>query len=536
MKVAIDVVPIRTNGEMGGAFQLVIEIIRGLVQFDKTDNYLLLTADWNHDYFEQFERFGVERICVQTTHPNSPLSNVTKKPFLRKAIEKLYRIVQRRLPYLKIQKGTKKTTLRSRAVDVLFCPMSAINYSEPGIPVLSLIYDLQHEYYPQFFSYNEIETRKRFYDGISRDADYTVSISEFTRQTVIEKLGFAPDKSEMIYISIHDRVKIGNEKIEAILRKFNIENKKYAFFPANYWPHKNHKMLLLAYSILLKNNPELDIHLCLTGSLLQNESSFTEIVQQMGLGDRVNHLGYVTEEEVAALMSGAYFMIFPSLFEGFGIPVAEAMMAGTPVLCSENTSLPEVGGEAVVYFDPRRPLEIADKMYEVITNEDLRKELIGKGFKQVERFNSASMIEQYHKLLKKVSNSESKEKYSLTGVYEDNWSSNEVIISVGEDSGKQKMLYIELILPSFVPRKHGIIYLFIDNKKKKILFEKDIILKIEEELPSSSGDVTLIIQNSFKPSEIGIEDNRELGVQLQKICIIEKGSRHIIKTLHGVEA
>lgn len=535
MKVAIDVVPIRTTGEMGGAFQLVIELIRGLVQLNVTDKYYLLTADWNHEYFKQFEKYGAERICVHNSAPNNAAAN-TNNTLLKRVIRKLYRIVSKRVPYLKYIKNTTKTTLRSRSVDVLFCPMSAVNYSEPGIPVLSLIYDLQHEYYPQFFSDNEIETRKRFYDGICNEADYTVSISEFTRKTLIEKLSFAADKSEVIHISIQDRVKVDPIAKDTILEKFGLLNKKYAFFPANYWPHKNHRLLLLAFSILLKKNPELDIHLCLTGSLLQQDLLFAEMLEQMGLKNRVKHLGYVTEQEVTALMSGAHFMIFPSLFEGFGIPVAEAMVAGTPVLCSDNTSLPEVGGEAVIYFDPRRPIEIADKMYSIITNESLRSELIKKGFEQVKKFNGDSMIKQYHYLLEKVARGDSKDKCSLSGVYGDNWSSKEVIISIGKELGRRRILYVELILPSFSPHKNGVIYLLIGNNKKKIVFEKDTLLKIEEELPSTSSDVTLIFQNTFRPTEIGMEDDRELGVHLYKIRIQEKESGNIIRALHGVEA
>jgi len=532
MKVAIDVVPIRTTGETGGAFQLVIELIRGLVKLNDSDKFYLLTAEWNHEFFKQFDKYGVERICVYNASTSKVL---LENSIYKRALRKLYNLVTKKIPYLKYIKYSTKSVLRSRSIDVLFCPMSAVNYSEPGIPVLSLIHDLQHEYYPQFFSDSENATRKKFYNEICNLADYIVSVSEYTRKTVIEKLNFAEDKTKVIYNCIQGRVKVESDEIDSILEKFGFLNKKYAFYPANFWPHKNHKVLLLAFSILLKEHPDLDVHLCLTGSLLQQDSQFAEMIEQMGLSTRVKHLGYVSEKEVSALMSRAHFMIFPSLFEGFGIPVAEAMMTGTPVLCSNSTSLPEVGGEAALYFDPRRPIEIANQMNLIFTNENLRADLIKKGFEQVKKFDRDSMIKQYYELLKKVSKDYAKEKSSLSGVYGDNWSSSVLTISVGKESSMKRVLYLEVILPSVSPHKNGVIHLLIGKKKRKIVFEKDTLLKIEEELPNISSDVTIIFQNTFRPTQIGIEDDRELGAQVQKIVIKEKDTGIIIRSLHGVE-
>ncbi|GGI46246.1 hypothetical protein GCM10008018_16160 [Paenibacillus marchantiophytorum] len=533
MKVAIDVVPIRNTGEMGGAFQLVTELIKGLAQYNDKDQYFLLTAEWNHQYFESFEQYGIERVLVQASPVK--VQPPIKKGFYYKVKRKIFnKIKTLSKKIFKTVNQTKKSILRSRSIDVLFCPMSAINFSEPGIPTLSLIYDLQHKYYPQFFKEEELSVRDNFYSGICELADYVVCISEFTKDTLVDKLNYPKDRAEVVYISIQDRLdEISSEQQNETINKFGLNGKNYAYFPANFWPHKNHRILLLAMSILINKYPELDLHLCLTGSLLNQDTYFEEIINQMNLKDRVHHLGYVAEQEVSALMKRANFLIFPSLFEGFGIPVAEAMSMGVPVICSHNTSLPEVGGEAVLYFDPRKPEEIAEVMKNIMTNDSLRESLIRSGYKQVEKFDNSKMIEQYYDLLCKVAKTESNNKYSINGVYQDNWSEKEIEISISHCT-EDRYLYVEMILPSISPHKRGQLSLDINGRKRKYSLIADQLIIITEDLPKIASQISIKVESTFSPNEIDIADDRQLGVQILKAEIREKKSNSTLKALHGV--
>ncbi|BBI36177.1 glycosyltransferase family 4 protein [Cohnella abietis] len=526
MKVAIDLTPIRTTGEMGGAFQLVVELIKGLAQTRKDEQYLLLTADWNHDFFEQYEKYGLQRVCVTT----KPIA-ASKKRLIKRVIRKVFKLLnininigsfrRRRLPLLK-----------SKGVDVLFCPMSAINYKEPGIPTVSLIYDMQHEYYPQFFAGEELEHRRTFYRGIKEMADYVTCISQFTRNTFIEKLNFPSDKAEVIYISIQDRLQPDHSTSAEIVNRLELKGKRFAYYPANYWNHKNHHMLLVAFSMFLRQYPELDLYLVLTGSLLDEKDKFYDDLRRMGVNEKVHHFGYVKENEVAVLMSEAEFLIFPSLFEGFGIPVAEAMSAGTPVLCSRNTSLPEVGGEAALYFDARRPDEMVEAMYLVLTDNHMREKLIQRGHEQVKQFSNENMVNQYRNLLTVAANNKSSKGTYISGVHQDNWAGKDVLISFGDIQDKS-ILYAEIVVPAFVPYRNGKLKVIVNGKRKsyKVIAGESLVIK--EELSIGASEISFVFYSSFCPKDLGMPDERELAVQIMKIHLLNKQTQEVIKALHG---
>ena len=150
LRIAVDVTPVREGGECGGARPFVLELLRGLATAARPLQYLLLTAAHNHAAFEPFERLGMSRWLVD---------------------------------------GDGPVALRDHGVDVLFCPMTAPTYAEPGVATVSVVYDLQHLKYPWFFSMEELGHRTRFYERVRQLADHVVCISEFSRISLIRSLG-----------------------------------------------------------------------------------------------------------------------------------------------------------------------------------------------------------------------------------------------------------------------------------------------------------------------------------------------------------
>jgi glycosyltransferase involved in cell wall biosynthesis len=154
-------------------------------------------------------------------------------------------------------------------------------------------------------------------------------------------------------------------------------------------------MLLVAYNILLKRNPYLEFDLVFTGTLPLYEDELRAAVEALGLKQRVHFLGYLSDNNFSAVFQGCRFLIFPSLYEGFGVPLLEAFLLGKPVLCSNVGSLPEIGGKAACYFDPRKPLEIVKSIEQLINNPSKVTELINCGFEQVKKFNKENMGRRY---------------------------------------------------------------------------------------------------------------------------------------------
>ena len=168
--------------------------------------------------------------------------------------------------------------------------------------------------------------------------------------------------------------------------KFGLKG-EFAYYPANGWPHKNHEAVVRAMVLVVRERP--DLQLVLTGWPYDLDRRLNPIIDEMDLRRSVRHLGYVSRAEVAGLMAASQMLVFPSLFEGFGLPLLEAMHLGTPVVCSTVGSLPEVGGEAARFFDARSEERIAEAIVEVAGDAALRRRLIDAGRDQVARFSYA---------------------------------------------------------------------------------------------------------------------------------------------------
>lgn len=428
-RIAIDMTPALPGGENGGVKQLALELIKGLQNVSPEKNSLLiLTAPWNDNELALFDEPETKRLCIAGLQERCCTDNVNSEVRLRTGLRRIYEIlpigVREKLPKDRLVHVVKKLEevhglirvkqknefqpgrlLSQHNVDVLFCPFTAPTYAEPDIPVVSLVCDLQHRDYPQFFSPDEITTREAFFDKVKKRANAIICISESTRISVIKHLKVNPERTYAVPICIQSRlVGLNGAKMSQYLRQLHIDGRPYMFYPANFWPHKNHHMLVVAYAKYLSRNVN-GMDLVFTGSLDHAQQSLKNKVMRMGLGKHVHFLGYLPEDQLAAVWKGCSFLIFPSLYEGFGIPVLEAMRFGKPVLCSNVTSLPEVAGDAALYFDPRKPMEILQCIERISEDRQCYNELVQKGYKNILRFKTQEMVNQYHKYIKQAVNS-----------------------------------------------------------------------------------------------------------------------------------
>lgn len=238
--------------------------------------------------------------------------------------------------------------------------------------------DIQHHVLPEMFSAAERRFRRWAYDNAARDADLVLTISEHARGGIVERLGTAPDRVEAIPLGVdHLRFRPDGPGPDGV-------PERYVVYPANMWPHKNHERLFEAFAQV--EDP--DLTLVLTGQTYGGDALLAG-------RDRVLHLGHVPPADLPALYRGAQALVFPSLFEGFGLPPLEAMACGTPVAASGEGALGEVVGEAGVMFDPRDVAAIAEAIARVTTDSDLRARLREAGLARAAGFSWQATAERH---------------------------------------------------------------------------------------------------------------------------------------------
>jgi glycosyltransferase involved in cell wall biosynthesis len=242
--------------------------------------------------------------------------------------------------------GHLRRALRLGTLDAIHFPLSVML---PPVrdrpPAASTVHDLQHELYPQFFSRAERAYRRLVYGQTVTASRIVIAISEHARQTLLLHYGIDPERVVVIPLGIdHERLTPGDAERESFL-----------LYPANPWPHKNHARLYEAFALVRRDRPELRLVLTGTG-------------HGPALPDGVESHGRVSFDELVALYRTASALVFPSLYEGFGLPPLEAMACGCPVAVSNATSLPEVCGNAAEEFDPLSPEDMARAIAAVLAD------------------------------------------------------------------------------------------------------------------------------------------------------------------------
>ena len=386
LRIAIDLTPLFTDGKNGGAKILLLNLLSQLQKLAPDYQFLLLTAPWNHEELAEYDNQNTQRLLLADLVEDTNSNNYTEK--LKKFWKRL-KFKLARLTYA-------KSLLKNHQINLLFCPFSAPRFAESNIPVVAIVYDLQHLDYPEFFELTEQQLRTEFLNNLLEKAQKIICISDFCRQSFIKHLKAPDDQLVVIPISIQNRWHGLSEEItNKYLIELGLVNCSYAFYPANYWQHKNHRLLLEAYKIYREKCLNLPLDLVFTGDLKQQENQLRQEVADANLSDYVHLLGFLDEKSLEAVWCGCKCLVFPSLYEGFGMPLLEAMYFAKPILCSNAGSLPEVGGDAVLYFNPNSSEDLVNCLLRISYDPDLVAQLVRKGKERLEIFDGQEMAKQY---------------------------------------------------------------------------------------------------------------------------------------------
>ncbi len=270
--------------------------------------------------------------------------------------------------------------------DIFWSP----HYNVPLLPIKAnrrvvTIHDVFHLAFYETLSLKQKLYAKLVINQATSRSDKILTVSEFSVDE-IRKYTNTKNDIEVVYNAIDfDKFKIiyDKSKLDFAKDKYKLPN-KFLLFVGNVKPHKNLKNLLLAIK-------DIDINLVIVGKkdgFITGDDNISSLIEKCNLENRVFFTGYVDDEDIPAIYNLAKVFVFPSLYEGFGIPPLEAQASGCPVICSNVASLPEVGGiDSVVYCDPYSVEDIAEKIKMVLADENLQNELKIKGFENIKRFS-----------------------------------------------------------------------------------------------------------------------------------------------------
>jgi glycosyltransferase involved in cell wall biosynthesis len=262
---------------------------------------------------------------------------------------------------------------RIRNIDLVHHAGGVIPLVRTSRPLLT-IHDLQYLDYPEYLTRTKLTYLKKMVPRSAEAARFVMTPSEFTRRQVIERLNIDPSIVTVVPHGISPRE--GKEAAREVRGRYELDG-PFFLYPAITYPHKNHLVLLEAFSRLLKIHPE--SQLVLTGAKGSMEVRIAQEVQRLGLEKNVKRLGHVPTRDLDALYHDAIALTFPSRFEGFGAPVLEAMSRGCAVVAANATALPEVVGEAGILISPDNPEEWCQSMQELLEDEKRRENLAKAG-------------------------------------------------------------------------------------------------------------------------------------------------------------
>jgi glycosyltransferase involved in cell wall biosynthesis len=343
--------PLEPDGQNGGAGLVATSLVRHLGALAPELDITLLTARASHTELAALVAPNIRRQCVIAgPSPRSvarALADRLLAPPMRVRLQRAYWALRTSQKF-----GRLADDLRP---DLLFCPFTVPYFWRPGVACVSIVYDLQHITYPEFFTPEQRLNRQRHIQDACARADRVVCISEYVRTTLLGSVDVYAERVITIPLGLLQEFSGARN---GVVERLGLSEGDFLLYPANFWPHKNHTRLFEALRIHCQTHPDSKLKLVCTGA--PNPLMRTlEVAAESILPSGVVFAGYVSEGELATLFEACAAVIYPSLYEGFGMPVLEAMARGKPVLCSSVTSLPEVAGDAAIYFDPTDPGQIA---------------------------------------------------------------------------------------------------------------------------------------------------------------------------------
>jgi glycosyltransferase involved in cell wall biosynthesis len=278
----------------------------------------------------------------------------------------------------------------------------------PDIPRVLTIYDMIPVLFPEFFVPKVNQRSISLLESINMQKDWIICISEQTKHDFCQYLGMDPARVFVTPLAAADYFYSVKDlsHIQNILIKYKIPQSPYLLSLCTLEPRKNLDLLIRAFSDLVQAHPNTDLNLVLVGtSGWKNDKIFQAVQENSQLEKRIVFTGYVPDQDLAPIYSGALTFVYPSLYEGFGLPPLESMQCGTPVIASNSSSLPEVIGDAGVLVDPKDQSELSHGIWRLVNDSELRSQLSQKSLMRAQQFSWSKCVDKTIEVYKTAMNS-----------------------------------------------------------------------------------------------------------------------------------
>jgi FkbM family methyltransferase len=529
--IAVDLTPVLPGGENGGAKIFILELLRRLSADQPQAQFVLLTQAPSHDELATLDRPNLWRhLAIGALPQTAAAPTITPPPSVRRfAARILARLPERPRNVLRRWKRgfpplpaiRSSGLLHDLGADLLFCPFGAPTYHEAGIPAVCTIHDLQYKTYPQFFTPEDMAHRDWMFIEACRKATVLASVSEYSRSSAIRHGDLDPGRIRAIPHRLALRTQPGKDP--NVLGNLGLAPQRYLIYPANFWKHKNHEMLLTAFGMARHRGLPEGFQLVCTGAPGERQAWLGAAVRAMGLEGKVLFPGYVPNEALATLISASAGLVFPSLYEGFGMPVIEAMALGAPVACGNVASLPEIASSAARFFDPRVPEDIAAAMVDLVTDAALRERLIAAGQQKAAEFSDTERMSREYWELFKLALDLGQTETTLAGIHPDGWAGPSLNLWAAPAKAEQT-LEIEFCAPPWLPEPS--VSIQAHHRGQPIgstSIHRGDSLSYALPLAPGGGRYTVNFSPCFIPAQAGHgPDERELSIMVKHCAIVDK--------------
>ncbi len=290
----------------------------------------------------------------------------------------------------------RKNVLKQKA-DIFFSPDGFIPLGM-SVPKVSMVHDVAYLRYPEHLQPRIRAFYKKWMGRYLAYTDHIITVSEFSKSEIIAGYNIPADKISVVYNGITDAYKPVSEAQKKTTKDRYTNGRPYFVYLGAIHPRKNILTLVKAFEQFKSSHPS-DHQLVLAGRASWHTEEVFKTITESKWKDSIHLPGYIATNDATALVASAEAMIYPSLYEGFGLPLVEAMACGVPVICSNVSSLPEVAGNAALLFDPLDAGQLAHHMEKVSSDDVLRNQLISLGTERSKYFSWDKAAAQVYEIL-----------------------------------------------------------------------------------------------------------------------------------------